>query len=77
MVTTPITTIQPRQSLILNLMNFRREWEVTAEGESLLDVNGSVGLIFAELLVIFDLTDEEQRLAMGPDLYDEVAWLFE
>lgn len=58
--------------IIQALMGIRHEWETAARGDSLIETNGSVGLILADVAVALGLTDGELRLALG-DIADELA----
>ena len=54
---TKFTTTQPQIMTISNgvevLTSFRQEWEQFADGESLVDVKGSVGLMIFDLVRVF------------------------
>ena len=54
------------------LMNVRQEWELVAEGESLLHYKGSVGLLLFDIVTKLDISDEERRSLLGSALYDAV-----
>lgn len=66
------TTPNPRIQLISVLSTLRQEWQGAAEGESLLDVEGNVGLIFADLVNSFGLSTHEQAAVLGPGLFAEM-----
>ncbi len=53
------------------IAKIRQEWEQAANGESLTDISGSVGLLLADLVSAMGLTPDEQVQALGIDLYSE------
>jgi len=53
------------------LASIRREWEVAAEGESLVNISASVGLLLLDITTKLEMTVEEQRAVLGPRLYQE------
>jgi hypothetical protein len=61
-----------RQQLIQILARFRKEWEEAAEGDSLLDLEVSVGLLLADLAMALNLTPHELSQALGENLVDEL-----
>ena len=52
--------------LVEALGRIRAEWEEAAEGEPLIAVEGSVGLILADLALGVGLNPEEMIRALGP-----------
>lgn len=54
------------------LATLRREWEVAAEGVSLIDISASVGLLLLDVTTKLGMTPEEQKAVLGPRLYQEV-----
>ena len=55
------------------LSALRRDWEAAAEGESLLQVNASVGLLLLDIATNLGLTQEQQKLVLGSRLYHEAV----
>ena len=62
----------PNNHRIFVLSTLRQEWQGAAEGESLLDVEGNVGLIFADLVNSLGLSTHEQSVVLGPELFNEM-----
>ena len=69
MLQTPLTN-QPQLVSVLALL--RQEWQEAANGQSLLDVEGNVALMLADLVNSFGLATHEQAQVLGPDLFNEV-----
>lgn len=67
----PAVVIPERQSTLENLSALRQEWEASAEGESLIRVSGSVGLMLFDVTTLLGLTPEEQILVLGERLFQE------
>jgi hypothetical protein len=65
-------TNNQRIQIISVLSKLRQEWQGAAQGESLLDIEANVGLIFADLVNSFGLPTHEQSLVLGPELFDEM-----
>ena len=61
-----------RSLIVDSLGRLRQEWEEAASNVSLIDVESSVGLLLADLALAFDLSPEEQVLALGADLVNEL-----
>ena len=71
--TQSVIFIQPRTIDVIS--RIREEWEEVAEGESLVDVKGSVGMLLAEIAEALGLSPEEQRAALGAKLFEDVSRL--
>jgi hypothetical protein len=67
----PVAPVKTR--VVESLALLRKEWEAAAEGESLLNIEGSVGLLLFDIVNRLELTVEEQRVLLGKDLFDEMA----
>jgi hypothetical protein len=67
-----LLTIIPRSSVIAALSSLRREWTLAVDGESLIEVETSVGLLLADLVTGLGLTQEEQVQVLGVDLANEL-----
>jgi hypothetical protein len=66
------TTPNPRAQIIAALSTFRQEWQEAANGKSLVETEGNVGLILADLVNSFGLTTPQQARVLGPELFAEV-----
>ena len=66
------TTPNPRGQLIATLSTFRQEWQEAADGKSLIETEGNVGLILADLVNSFGLSTQEQSLVLGGELFEEM-----
>jgi hypothetical protein len=66
---TPVTT---RMKVIESLTKFRQEWQSLANGQSLLDVQASVGLILADIIDKLELTEQEKVIVLGRKLINQV-----
>jgi hypothetical protein len=60
-----------RQAVLENLSILRKEWEAGAEGENLISVSGSVGLMLLDVTASLGLTPEEQVLVLGERLLQD------
>jgi len=69
MLQTPLTN-QPQ--LVSVLASLRQEWQEAANGQSLLDVEGNVALMLADLVNSLSLATHEQAQVLGPELFNEV-----
>ena len=61
----------PRIQVVQILMRIRHEWEDGAQGDSLIEMDGSVGYLLYDIAEMLGLSDEEMRLALG-SLVDEI-----
>lgn len=70
----PITDHVPtyRMMAVHALARFRREWEEIADGENLLDVTASVGLILADVADRLELSPQERYVFLGKLLIEEL-----
>ncbi|NOH02755.1 MAG: hypothetical protein HND47_12720 [Chloroflexi bacterium] len=68
---TRITTPLDRAKAQAALLTLRREWEVAAEGESLVNISASVGLMLLDVATKLGMTPEEQKVVLGARLYQE------
>jgi hypothetical protein len=55
------------------LISVRQEWELVAEGRSLLHCESPVGLVLFDIVAKLDIPAEEQRHLLGSVLFDKVA----
>jgi hypothetical protein len=72
MLTATQPQIMTNANVVEVLTNFRQEWEQAAEGESLVDVKGSVGLVLFDLVTALALRQSEQVQVLGSALYEEL-----
>jgi hypothetical protein len=66
-----------RTQILESLASLRQDWEKAANGESLLHIEGSVGLILHDFAANLNLTVEERQLLLGASLSEEVSAFFE
>ena len=69
------TSPNQQPHLIGTLANLRKEWQDAANGKSLLNVEGNIALILADLVNSFGLTPNEQSQVLGTDLFGEIKEL--
>jgi hypothetical protein len=72
MLTATQPQIMTNANVVEVLTNFRQEWEQAAEGESLVDLKGSVGLVLFDLVTALALRQSEQVQVLGSELYEEL-----
>ena len=70
-------TIIPRNQVITALARLRQEWELTANGESLVDIDASVGLLLTDVGMAIGLTPMEQIEVFGADLVLQLQGILE
>lgn len=61
-----------QSQMIYSLAGFRQEWEEAVQGESLVNVQAPVGLLFADILERLKLNEQEKFAVMGVSLCREV-----
>jgi len=61
-----------QNQLVKALTEIRQEWELAAEGESLLNVRGNVGLLLADFVVALGLPPVETVQVLGAELAGEL-----
>ena len=59
--------------MLESLVSLRQDWEKAANGESLLHIEGSVGLILHDFATKLNLTLEERQLLFGASLSEELS----
>lgn len=59
-----------RMQAVKAMMGIRHEWEDHAKGESLLNIEASVGYLLYDIALALNLNQQEIKLALG-DLADE------
>jgi hypothetical protein len=70
---TPVITLPDRMVVLENLSVLRQEWEAAADGDSLINVSASVGLMLFDFTTKLGLTSEEQSVVLGGRLYNEAT----
>ena len=61
----------PRLDVIGSLAQLREEWQEAVDGESLIDVQASVGLLLGDVVMLLGLSADEQNAVLGEDLRRE------
>jgi len=69
MLQTPST---PHFQLVTTLSRIRQEWQDAADGKSLVEVEGNMGMLLADLLNGIGLGTSEQVQVLGKDLFQEI-----
>ena len=64
--------LSPRTQLISTLSRIRHEWQDAAGSNSLVEVDGNMGMLLADLINGIDLGTTEQVQVLGADLYQEL-----
>lgn len=67
-----LPTSTPRVQLIDSLARIRQEWQGVAGENSLLEVEGNMGMLLADLINGVGLQIDEQARVLGPDLFREM-----
>ena len=67
---TPVV-LPDRVTVLENLSVLRQEWEQAADGNSLLNVPASVGLLLFDVTARLGLTQDEQTQVLGDQLFRE------
>ena len=62
----------PQAKIISTLTHLRQEWQEATEGASLLETNGNMGFVLADLLNGFGLDAHDQRQILGHELFCEL-----
>jgi hypothetical protein len=65
-------TKKTKVDLVLSLRNLRQDLETASNGESLIDAQGSVGLILFDLVSCLGLSFWEESQILGSALLDEL-----
>jgi hypothetical protein len=73
------TSYQPSQrvQVVQSLADFRREWQKTVEGKSLLEVEAPIGLLLADIADRLGLNPQERYAMLGGKLINQVNCLLE
>jgi len=75
MSTVKATRILDRDRAIDGLAQLRQEWQEAACGKPLVEVQGSVGLILADVVGAMDLLPEEAARVLGNETGTDLAQL--
>jgi hypothetical protein len=70
-----ITRILDRDQAINGLAHLRQEWQLAADGKPLMDVQGNVGLLLADVVAAIDLLPEEAAQVLGSEVAYDPAHL--
>jgi len=67
-----IPMVLPDKATVLESLSvLRQEWEQAADGDSLINVPASVGLLLFDVTTRLGLTQEEQSQVLGDRLFSE------
>jgi hypothetical protein len=69
----PPARLLDRMTVLQNLSGLRQEWEVAADGDSLISVSASVGLMLLDVATQLGLSPDEQIEVLGHRLYKEAS----
>jgi len=61
----------PRSDVVDSLALLRQEWQASTDGESLIDVQASVGLLLGDVVMMLGLSSDEQVAVLGVELRRE------
>ena len=64
--------LSERTRMVQSLADFRREWQSTVDGKSLVEVGASVGLLLADIADRLDLNPQERHVMLGGTLTNQV-----
>ena len=62
----------PQARIISTLTRLRQEWQEATEATSLLETDGNMGLVLADLINGFGLDSNDQCQILGNDLFHEL-----
>jgi hypothetical protein len=62
----------PQSGIISTLTRLRQEWQEATGGTSLLETDGNMGLVLADLINGFGLDADDQCRILGHDLFREL-----
>jgi hypothetical protein len=74
-----ITSYKPSQraQVVQSLADFRREWQKTVDGRSLLEVEAPIGLLLADIADRSGLNPQERYAMLGGKLINQVDCFLE
>jgi hypothetical protein len=69
-----VTDTQPsyRSQIVKSLADFRREWEIHAEGKNLIDIEASVGLMLSDIAERLGFSQQERHVLLGGKLAKQI-----
>lgn len=62
----------PQAKIIATLTRLRQEWQEATAGTSLLETDGNMGLILADLLNGFEMNAHDQCQILGNELFHDL-----
>ena len=65
-------SVTPRFQIVTTLSRIRQEWQDAADGNSLIEVEGNIGMLLADLINGVGLETSEQIKVLGTDLFQEM-----
>jgi hypothetical protein len=68
---------QTNNPIVNALAALRQEWQQAAEGASLLELDANIGFMLADLVTSLGLSDQEQTLVLGSELYAELRTILD
>ena len=68
----PVPQANTHARVISTLTHLRQEWQETTVGASLLETNGNIGLMLADLINGLGLEIQDQQQILGNDLFGEL-----
>ena len=72
MLNTLTTQAVAHPQIVSTLSRLRQEWQEATAGSSLLEIDGNMGLILADLINGFGLNAEDQYQILGSELFSEI-----
>ena len=69
------TPVVQRMQLVTALTRIRQDWQEATSGESLLEVEGNMGMLLADLINNVGLSIDEQAQVLGTELFQELQEL--
>jgi len=60
-----------RSAVVASLAQLRQEWQTAVDGESLIGVQTSVGLLLGDVVMMLGLSSDEQVAVLGRELRRE------
>ncbi len=70
-------SLKDRTKMVMNLAEFRMEWQEAVNNGSLLKVEAPVGLILSDIADKLELTEQERYAFLGGRLCNEVDGVYE
>lgn len=61
-----------REHVVEALAMFRDEWQSSTGGQSLVEINSSIGLLLSDIAKCLDLSSQERNIILGKKLVDEI-----